>query len=247
MDISGSVALVTGGGLHPPPLRRRTRPRVDHDDRSPQRRPLRRQRVQDVHHQRHQRRSGDHGGQDRSDAEAPRHLVAGGRARHGRLRARSQPRQARTARTGHRRVVAHRRSGPGGQPPGFRGGQGLPSAGDQPPAGTAVHRCWWAGRRSGGPGLEYVKSRKAFGQSIGSFQNSTFALAEIATEVDIAQRYVDDSVRALNDGELTAEDASKAKWWCTELQGRAVDRCLQFHGGYGYINEYPIARAPTPG
>jgi alkylation response protein AidB-like acyl-CoA dehydrogenase len=91
--------------------------------------------------------------------------------------------------------------------------------------------------------LEYVKERRAFGQPIGSFQNSKFVLAEIATEVDIAQHYVDDCVRALDAGELTAVDASKAKWWCTELQGRVVDRCLQLHGGYGYMSEYPIAKA----
>ncbi|MBN9101578.1 MULTISPECIES: acyl-CoA dehydrogenase family protein [unclassified Pseudonocardia] len=91
--------------------------------------------------------------------------------------------------------------------------------------------------------LEYVKERRAFGAPIGSFQNSKFVLAEIATEIDIAQSYVDDCVRALGDGELTAVDASKAKWWCTELQGRVVDKCLQLHGGYGYMNEYPIARA----
>ncbi len=93
--------------------------------------------------------------------------------------------------------------------------------------------------------LDYVKERKAFGQPIGSFQNSRFVLAEIATEIDIAEHYTDDCVRALNAGELTAIDASKAKWWCTELQGRVVDRCLQLHGGYGYMNEYPIARAFT--
>jgi long-chain-acyl-CoA dehydrogenase len=91
--------------------------------------------------------------------------------------------------------------------------------------------------------LGYVTSRKAFGKPIGSLQNSRFVLAEIATEVDIAQHYVDDCIRALNTGELTAVDASKAKWWCTELQGRVIDKCLQLHGGYGYINEYPIARA----
>ncbi|MGQ0575544.1 MAG: acyl-CoA dehydrogenase family protein [Pseudonocardia sp.] len=91
--------------------------------------------------------------------------------------------------------------------------------------------------------LAYVKERKAFGQAIGSFQNSRFVLAEIATEVDIAEHYTDACVRALDAGELTAADASKAKWWCTELQGRVVDRCLQLHGGYGYMNEYPIARA----
>lgn len=91
--------------------------------------------------------------------------------------------------------------------------------------------------------LVYVKERTAFGQPIGSFQNSRFVLAELATEIDIAEHYVDDCVRALNAGELTAVDASKAKWWCTELQGRTVDKCLQLHGGYGYMNEYPIARA----
>jgi long-chain-acyl-CoA dehydrogenase len=91
--------------------------------------------------------------------------------------------------------------------------------------------------------LVYVRERRAFGQPVGSFQNSRFVLAEIATEVDVAQHYVDDCVRALNDGELTAVDAAKVKWWSTELQGRVVDRCLQLHGGYGYMNEYPIARA----
>ncbi|MHA6794015.1 acyl-CoA dehydrogenase family protein [Pseudonocardia bannensis] len=91
--------------------------------------------------------------------------------------------------------------------------------------------------------LDYVKDRKAFGQPIGSFQNSRFVLAEIATEIDIAEHYVDDCVRALNAGELTAVDASKAKWWCTELQGKVLDKCLQLHGGYGYMNEYPIAKA----
>jgi alkylation response protein AidB-like acyl-CoA dehydrogenase len=91
--------------------------------------------------------------------------------------------------------------------------------------------------------LEHVKSRTAFGQPIGSFQNSRFTLATLATEVDIAQHYVDDCIRALNAGELTAVDAAKAKWWCTELQGRAVDAGLQLHGGYGYMTEYPIARA----
>jgi alkylation response protein AidB-like acyl-CoA dehydrogenase len=91
--------------------------------------------------------------------------------------------------------------------------------------------------------LAYVKERRAFGQPVGSFQNSRFVLAEIATELDVAQHYVDDCVRALNDDELTAVDAAKAKWWTTELQGRVVDRCLQLHGGYGFMNEYPVARA----
>jgi alkylation response protein AidB-like acyl-CoA dehydrogenase len=91
--------------------------------------------------------------------------------------------------------------------------------------------------------LEYVKQRTAFGQPIGSFQNSKFRLAEMATEIDVAQHYLDACVHALGAGELTAEDAAKAKWWTTELQGRVVDACVQLHGGYGYMTEYPIARA----
>ncbi len=88
----------------------------------------------------------------------------------------------------------------------------------------------------------YVKDRKAFGAPIASFQNTKFVLAELATELDIAQAYLDRCVDRLNSGELSAADASKAKWWCTEMQGRAVDACLQLHGGYGYMSEYPISR-----
>jgi alkylation response protein AidB-like acyl-CoA dehydrogenase len=91
--------------------------------------------------------------------------------------------------------------------------------------------------------LDYVRERRAFGQTIGSFQSSRFTLAELRSEVDIARVYIDRSVQALDAGELSAEDAAMAKWWCTELQGRVVDRCLQLHGGYGYMLEYPIARA----
>jgi alkylation response protein AidB-like acyl-CoA dehydrogenase len=91
--------------------------------------------------------------------------------------------------------------------------------------------------------LDYVRERQAFGQPIGSFQNSRFTLAEIRTETEIARTFIDRCVEALNADELTAEDAAMAKWWCTELQGRVVDRCLQLHGGYGYMLEYPIARA----
>ncbi len=89
----------------------------------------------------------------------------------------------------------------------------------------------------------YVKERKAFGQPIGSFQNTKFVLAEAKTEVDIAQAYIDQCVLRLNDGELTATDAAQAKYWCTELQQRTIDKCLQLFGGYGYMTEYPIARA----
>jgi alkylation response protein AidB-like acyl-CoA dehydrogenase len=91
--------------------------------------------------------------------------------------------------------------------------------------------------------LEYVRERHAFGRPIGSFQASRFTLAEVRSEVEIARVYIDRCVQALNAGELTAEDAAMAKWWCSDLQGRVVDRCLQLHGGYGYMLEYPIARA----
>ena len=91
--------------------------------------------------------------------------------------------------------------------------------------------------------LEYVRERRAFGQPIGSFQSSRFTLAEARTELDIARAYIDRCVQELDAGQLTAEDAAMAKWWCTDLQGRVIDRCLQLHGGYGYMLEYPIARA----
>jgi alkylation response protein AidB-like acyl-CoA dehydrogenase len=91
--------------------------------------------------------------------------------------------------------------------------------------------------------LEYVKERRAFGSPIASFQNTRFVLAELSTEIELATVFVDACVTALNEGELSDEDAARAKWWCTELQGRVLDRCLQLHGGYGYMLEYPIARA----
>ena len=93
--------------------------------------------------------------------------------------------------------------------------------------------------------LRYVQERRAFGQPVGSFQHSRFVLAEIATEIEVTQTFIDRCVDDLNAGELSAEDAAKAKWWATELQGRVVDRCVQLHGGYGYMLEYPVARAFT--
>jgi alkylation response protein AidB-like acyl-CoA dehydrogenase len=90
--------------------------------------------------------------------------------------------------------------------------------------------------------VDYVKERRAFGQQISSFQNTKFVLAEVKTEVDIAMSYVNECVRRLNAGTLTAAEAAQAKYWCTDLQKRSVDRCLQLFGGYGYMLEYPIAR-----
>jgi alkylation response protein AidB-like acyl-CoA dehydrogenase len=100
-----------------------------------------------------------------------------------------------------------------------------------------------AARAALGWSLAYGKERTAFGQSIGSFQNSRFRLAELATDVAVGEAFVDRCVLALNAGELTAAEAAMAKLWCTELQGRAVDLGVQLHGGYGYMTEYPIARA----
>ncbi|MFC5267804.1 acyl-CoA dehydrogenase family protein [Kribbella qitaiheensis] len=91
--------------------------------------------------------------------------------------------------------------------------------------------------------LQYVKDRKAFGRPIGSFQNSRFVLAELATETQIARVFVDRCIEELNAGALTVSDAAMAKWWTTELQKKVVDRCLQLHGGYGFMTEYPIAKA----
>ena len=91
--------------------------------------------------------------------------------------------------------------------------------------------------------LEYCKDRQAFGQPIGAFQNTRFRLAEMATEVMVGESFVDRCVVALNEGTLTAAEASAAKMWCTELQGRIVDLGVQLHGGYGYMLEYPIGRA----
>ncbi|MEY3167632.1 MAG: hypothetical protein RLZZ343_1435 [Actinomycetota bacterium] len=91
--------------------------------------------------------------------------------------------------------------------------------------------------------VDYVKERKAFGKSISQFQNTKFVLAEQRTEVDVAQAFVDQCIMALNEGTLTAPQAAQAKYWCTELQKRVADKCLQLFGGYGYMTEYPIARA----
>jgi len=91
--------------------------------------------------------------------------------------------------------------------------------------------------------VAYCKERKAFGKAIGSFQHNRFVLAEMATEVEIAQTYLEKAVLEHNAGRFTIADAAMAKWWTTELQKRVVDQCVQLHGGYGYMLEHPVARA----
>jgi alkylation response protein AidB-like acyl-CoA dehydrogenase len=91
--------------------------------------------------------------------------------------------------------------------------------------------------------LAYVRERTAFGRPIGKFQHTRFTLAEMATEAHIARVFIDDCLARHVRDELDAKTASMAKWWTTELQNKIVDRALQLHGGYGYMAEYPVARA----
>jgi alkylation response protein AidB-like acyl-CoA dehydrogenase len=107
--------------------------------------------------------------------------------------------------------------------------------------GIAIHAAAQA-RRALELTTDYASNRKAFGQAIGTFQVNRHALAQMHTEVEVMQTYIDKSIMSVNSGELTADEAAGAKWWATETQWRIIDRCLQLHGGYGYINEYEIAR-----
>jgi len=91
--------------------------------------------------------------------------------------------------------------------------------------------------------LQYTKDRKAFGQGIGSFQHNKFLLAELFTQIEVTEAYIDQCVVAHSAGELTSIDAAKAKWWSSQVQNEVLDHCVQLHGGYGYMNEYRVARA----
>ena len=91
--------------------------------------------------------------------------------------------------------------------------------------------------------IDYAKTRQAFGQPIGSFQHNKFTLAELVTAIDVTQAYVDQCILAHTEGELSAVDAAKLKWWTAQVQNDVLDHCVQLHGGYGYMNEYRVARA----
>jgi long-chain-acyl-CoA dehydrogenase len=91
--------------------------------------------------------------------------------------------------------------------------------------------------------IQYAKERSAFGQPIGKFQHNQFLLADLVTRVEVTQAYVDQCVIAHMKGELTPVDAAKAKWWTSQVQNDVLDHCVQLHGGYGYMNEYRVARA----
>ena len=98
-----------------------------------------------------------------------------------------------------------------------------------------------------GQTLEYCQQRQAFGRPIGRFQHNRFVLAEMATELAVARAFTDRCVTEHNAGRLSTEEASMLKWWNTELCNKVVDRCVQLHGGYGYMREYPVARAYADG
>ena len=175
----------------------------------------------------------------------PRDQPAGRRARHGGLRARAQPGEDRPARAGHRRAVLHRRAR-ARREPARRGGRGLSLPRLQPAAGAPVDRRLAPSppprRRSAGRSSTCASARRSASRSAPS-RTPASRSPSCTAKSQIARAFVDQCALALNAGELTAEDAATAKWWCTELQGRVVDRCLQLFGGYGYMLEYPIARA----
>jgi len=91
--------------------------------------------------------------------------------------------------------------------------------------------------------IAYAKERKAFGQPIGSFQHNKFLLAELQTKIEVTQAFVDDCIEAHAERRLSAVDAAKAKWWSAEVQNDVLDACVQLYGGYGFMNEYRVARA----
>ncbi|MDT0214673.1 acyl-CoA dehydrogenase family protein [Rothia sp. ARF10] len=91
--------------------------------------------------------------------------------------------------------------------------------------------------------IAYAKERKAFGQPIGAFQHNKFKIAELVTAIEVAEAYVDDCVAAHAEHKLSAVDAAKAKWWSAQVQNDVLDECVQLHGGYGFMNEYRVARA----
>ena len=98
-------------------------------------------------------------------------------------------------------------------------------------------------RHHAGLTMDYIRERTAFGRPIGALQHNKFLAAEIMTSLDVCQAFVDACVVSHSRGELSAVDAAKAKWWTAQVQSEVLDHCVQLHGGYGYMNEYPVARA----
>ena len=90
--------------------------------------------------------------------------------------------------------------------------------------------------------VDYTRNRKAFGQTLFEMQNTRHRLAEVKTIAHVARVFIDDCIQKVVAGELDASTASMAKWWISDMQCKVMDECLQLHGGYGYMTEYPIAR-----
>jgi alkylation response protein AidB-like acyl-CoA dehydrogenase len=90
--------------------------------------------------------------------------------------------------------------------------------------------------------VDYVRQRKAFGQPIMAFQNTRFKLAEMKTKVEVTRSFINDCVAKLIDGSIDPATASMAKYWGSQMQNEVLDECVQLHGGYGYMMEYPITR-----
>ncbi len=174
------------------------------------------------------------------------HLADRRRDRRGRgLRARPQPRQDRPEGERHVGAVLQRRPRADRQSARPRGRPGLRPADAATAAGAPADRQRRRSRmieRALAVTIDYVKERKAFGKAIIDFQNTQFKLAELKTEATIGRVFYNDCVARHIDGGLDPVTASMAKYWLTDLQGKVVDECLQLHGGYGYMNEYPIAR-----
>ena len=179
------------------------------------------------------------------DADPPHKGISlhPGRGRHARLRQGPQARQARPARPGHQRAGLRRL--PRARCPTCSASEGqgfrmLMEKLQQERLCIAVGSLASC-RRALDDTIAYVKQRQAFGQPIAAFQNTQFKLAELATEVEIGQAFIDKLLVAHVRGDEIVTEVSMAKWWTTDLQKRLTSECLQLHGGYGFMLEYPIA------
>ena len=220
----------------------RLRPRERADARDPRRRPLRRERREDVHQQRPELRPRDRGGEDRPDEAPRRHQPAAGRDdTPGFQRGRKLPKIGLKGQDTSEmsfadcRVPVANLLGQEGQ--GFK----LLMEKLQQERLCIGVSSMASVRRSLDDTLAYVKERQAFGKPIARFQNTQFKLAELETEYELGQAFVDKLLAAHVRGEEIVKEVSMAKWWTTDLQKKVAVECLQLHGGYGFMEEYPIS------
>jgi acyl-CoA dehydrogenase len=224
---------------------RRLGPAGGEDHRQAGRQPVRDQRLQDLHHQRPDRQPDHRGGQDRPDRRRARHLVADRRDR----RAEGFERGRNLDKLGHEaqdtsELFFNDVKVPTENLLGTDEGQGFFQLMGQLPQerlNIAVQGMATI-ERALELTIAYVKDRKAFGKAIIDFQNTQFVLAECKTEATVAKVFVNHCIEQHLAGKLDAATASMAKYWVSDLENKIVDRCLQLFGGYGFMNEYPIAR-----